>query len=203
MKKLLLTSAVIISAGAAQAAVTPYVSLKAGYMDNAAEAFIPGMPVDVSQKIYGFGGFVGSVAGGLGFEVDPLVTLRGELEYSYARTTLTVIGETLALNANSIMANGYADFGAASWAVKPYVGFGLGYSFGSASNLLGIGTDIDGEGGFAYAYMIGAAWYINSHFALDASVKRWVNNGGITVGGTTIDTKYTGTSYMVGARYSF
>ncbi|MCL1891725.1 MAG: porin family protein [Alphaproteobacteria bacterium] len=200
MKKLLLTSAIIMAAGAAQA-MTPYASIKMGYMDNSVQAHMPGVPVDGFVGYAGFDGFAGSVAGGLGFDVESFLTLRGELEYSYARTSLSFGGDKVNLNANAVMVNGYADIGDAAWVVKPYVGFGLGYSFGSISEP-GHPSE-SGDGGFAYSGMIGAAWHINSNFALDVSAKRWVNNGGIPNGGGSLDTKYIGTSYMLGARYSF
>jgi len=204
MKKIILTSAIIMAAGATHADVTPYVSLKSGYMANVIEVDTSSLGAPPGYKYIGIGdfdGFVGSVAGGIGGEIDPFVSLRGELEYSYARTSMIMMGEKMTLNANAFMVNGYVDLGEKSWAIKPYVGAGAGYGFGNASMM---GESIDGDGGFIYSGTIGATYAFNQKFALDASVKRWINNGSIKMPlGPSLDTQYVGTSFMLGARYSF
>ena len=200
MKKILLTSAIVLMTAGAANAVTPYTSVKLGYMYNAIEAFESGTLTDISKKFYGFDGFVGSVAGGIAWQAEPFLGLRGELEYSHAKTKLKLLDEKMTLDANSVMINGYTDLGDESWKIKPYVGFGAGYSFGS---VLIDDDSINGKGGFVYAGIIGITYAFDSSFTVDISAKSWVNNDKVSIDGDSLDTKYSGTSFMLGLRYSF
>lgn len=210
MKKLLLTSAIILAAGAAQASIAPYASIKAGFATGGFNQYY-NEPSYV-EGYGGFTGFTGAIAGGAAFAVDDLVTVRGELEYAYSKIAgnPNLNGWEVSLTGNTIMLNVYADFGATSWSVRPYVGLGAGFGFGNKLKEAWYGSTTwteDMDGGFAYAGMIGAAYYINSNFALDLGFKYAVVNadfkssGGWYYGedGTNIINR----TVTLGARYTF
>ncbi|MCL1892349.1 MAG: outer membrane beta-barrel protein [Alphaproteobacteria bacterium] len=204
MKKLFLTSAMILAVGAANAA-NPYASLKAGYANSSLKY---GYEDSFFDRHGNFDGFTLAAAGGLAFAVDPAVTLRGEVEYAY--TDVSAKPENwwgdpkLSVSGNTIMLNGYADFGYESWAVKPYVGFGAGFGFGNKFEIKysGSGHKNDMWDGFAYAGMVGASWQATNHLAVDLELKYKVLNG------ANYDWWYERTDFitrsvMLGARYAF
>ena len=141
------------------------------------------------------------------------LTLRAELEYAYTDTRGKDDddgGTKIRMRNSTLMLNGYADVGDASWMIKPYVGAGLGYGFAnhwtwdySPEWKLSLGS------GFAYAGMIGAAWYINPNIAIDLGFKYAVitnldDNGQYWSTGTNYKgTEAVNRTVTLGARYTF
>ncbi|MCL1892348.1 MAG: acyloxyacyl hydrolase [Alphaproteobacteria bacterium] len=174
MKKLLLTSAIVLAAGAANAAVAPYASIKAGYTNSDINFYYDDDKFE-SEGLANFSGFTGAIAGGAAWDANSLITVRGELEYAYTNTSVNSWMDDLdewkdVLTHNTIMLNAFADFGEKSWSVRPYVGLGAGFGFGNTFKIIRDGETWKKEdmgSGFAYAGMIGAAWHATDHLAID------------------------------------
>ena len=200
LKTLTLTSLAVLAAGAVNAAdPNPYVSLKTGYVDG---------NIELSKGSFGMfqrrlDGFTGAIAGGAAFEVRPFLTLRSDLEYAYSETSKdSMLLGKVNVQKHTVMINGYADLGEKTWAVKPYVGLGLGCGFGNAGP---VHDKQSLQPRFAYAGMLGAAYTINSHWALDLGAKYSVLDTSVKhMPGGGLDTlTLTDTSYLLGVRYSF
>ena len=201
MKKLLLTSAIIMVAGVANAAINPYVSLKGGYSDKSLTiGYDPslGLP-DATER--GLTGFTGAAAFGGAYAVHPVVTLRGELEYSYSQTEGTIGTLDWTFKQNTFSLNAYADFGDASWVVKPYVGLGAGFGTGNFGTKFGY---LNLDDAFAYSIMAGVAYAIDSNWAIDLGAKysSWLTSTPISDVGP-LDLTLSGWTFLLGARYSF
>lgn len=197
MKKIVLTSLLaIFTATAAGAAVNPYASLKLGYADNNG--------VDViyqDEKIGefdGIAGFTGSAAGGASFDVYEMVGMRAELEYTYLNAEQDRNTDPLGLVSHSFMINGYADFGDASWMVKPYVGLGAGYTFGQLSN----NSVNEHVAGISYAVSGGITYAVSSNVVMDLGVKYTMQDLAWSKH-TDLEYDTPVLSFLLGARYMF
>ncbi|HNY24970.1 MAG TPA: outer membrane beta-barrel protein [Alphaproteobacteria bacterium] len=197
MKKIVLTSLLaVFAAGAASAAVTPYASLKLGY-DSVAKADVEENGVKMAETP-DMSGYMGSIAGGASFDVSSTVGLRAELEYVYADTEEDSSADAMTLSYSTVMVNGYADFGDASWVVKPYVGLGVGYAFGT----VGSGSEDIDASGLAYGISAGVVYPIDSNFALDLGAKYTIHDL-TTDEDSDVTLNVPAWSYMLGARYMF
>ncbi|MCL1891724.1 MAG: outer membrane beta-barrel protein [Alphaproteobacteria bacterium] len=208
MKKLLLTSAIILAAGAAQAAVAPYVSLKGGIADGGMNFYYTNGDPD-NGYIDGYrnmSGFTGAFAGGIAYDVDTSMTLRAELEYTFSKTNGWNWGRFDMVN-HTILLNGYADFGSKEWAIRPYVGAGFGYGLGNRLKWTDwAGNDwVNVGGGIAYAGMFGAAWAATDYLAFDLGFKYAVIDGVNSQDwwGGESSADLINRTVTLGARYSF
>lgn len=198
MKKIALTSLlVILTATAASAAITPYASLKLGYA-NIDKIDVKAYDTKVGE-LSTLDGYTGAIAGGAKFDVSDMIGIRGELEYTYLDTEQKEGNDPIIkLSYSTVMANGYADFGDASWIVNPYIGLGIGYSFGEFS------TDEVKEHvkGMAYAVSGGITYAVSSNVVMDLGAKYtmqdlvWDEHKSLSW--------YTpALSFLLGARYMF
>ena len=191
MKNIVLTSLIAVFAATAASAATPYASLKLGY--NSIQK------TDVEYKgtkwmeTPEMKGQVGSIAGGIAYEVSPMTSMRGELEYTYSDNEEDAT-DPMTLSYNTIMVNGYADFGDATWVVKPYVGLGIGYTMGS--------TDDGDASGMAYGLSAGVGYAIDSNFTLDLGAKYMMHDM-TTDDDSDVTFNLPTWSFMLGARYAF
>jgi len=186
MKKLLMTSlAALMVAGAANAAdMKPYASLKVGYLNDTAE--------DADDALTGY---VGAIAGGAAFSINPQFDVRAELEFAYGQTKKD---EDVKLTSSNLMVNAYVDY-KASKEMKPYVGVGVGYAMPAMEVL---GTDMDLKGALIYGVAGGVAYQLNDQIAIDLGVK--YNMSKLTpdvAGAPSLD--LTSVSVLLGARYAF
>lgn len=105
---------VILTATAASAAITPYASLKLGYVDiDTIDVKSNGTTI---ADFDGMNGFTGAIAGGAKFDVSDMIGVRGELEYAYTDTEEnSYVTDPFKVSYSTAMANAYADFGDAAW----------------------------------------------------------------------------------------
>jgi opacity protein-like surface antigen len=197
MKKIVLTSLLgLFVAGAASAAMTPYASLKLGYANIDT--------VDVKYKDHKVAefsemdGYTGTIAGGAKFDISNMFNMRGELEYTYLDTEQDEGNNPMKLFYNTVMANAYADFGDASWVVNPYVGLGLGYTFGQLSDT----NYKEHVAGMSYAVSAGITYPVSTNVVLDLGAKytmqdlAWDEH-------TDLEYETPVLSFLFGARYMF
>lgn len=196
MKKIVLTSLMAMFAvSAASAAITPYTSLKLGYVDiDSIKAEYNGT---VMGETEGMNGYSGSIAFGAKFDVSEMISMRGELEYTYSDTEQDKV-DLIGLKNHAFMLNGYADFGKASWAIKPYVGLGVGYAIGQ----LGPSPTEEDVFGIIYGVSAGIAYDINSNFALDLGVKYTIQDLEWHADSDLVY-KCPALAFTLGARYMF
>lgn len=197
MKKIALTSLlVILTATAASAAITPYTSLKLGYVDiDTIDVKSNGTTI---ADFDGMNGFTGAIAAGANYDVANMVGIRGELEYTYLDTKQDKDNDPMKLSYHNFMVNGYADFGDASWMVRPYVGLGVGYTFGQLSTNA-LKQDISG---MAYAVSGGITYAVSSNIIMDLGAKYtmqdlvWDEHKSLAFDMPAL-------SFLLGARYMF
>lgn len=197
MKKIALTSLMAMFAvSAASAAVTPYASLKLGYVDiNTVDVKSNGTTF---ADFEGMTGYNGAIAGGLNFDVSDMIGIRGELEYTYLNAEQDEDNDPLEFSYHTFMVNGYADFGDVSWMVKPYVGLGIGYTFGQLSSN-SVEQDVSG---MAYAVSGGITYAVSSNVVMDLGAKYTVQD--LVWDEHKSLSYYTPTwSFLLGARYMF
>ncbi|MBN1325322.1 MAG: porin family protein [Alphaproteobacteria bacterium] len=192
MKKIVLTSLMAVFAvTAASAAMTPYASLKLGYNSiQKADVEYQGTKLMETPEM---AGYIGSIAGGIVYDVSPMTNMRGELEYTYSDNEEDATNP-MTLSYSTIMVNGYADFGDATWVVKPYVGLGIGYSMGS--------TDDGDASGMAYGLSAGVGYAIDSNFTLDLGAK-YIMHDMTSDDDSDVTFSLPTWSFMLGARYAF
>ena len=210
MKKLYLTSALsllyAVSANAMN--INQYVSGKFGYDIYYSNKYIkgPGAIFDIKEA----DGLSGLFATGASFNVDPFVSIRLEAEYSYSETKVKKIfdvnnndtypSEDL-LPLNKFLVNSYIDLGEKSFIVKPYVGFGAGYGYGSYKN----GNE-EKIKGFAWMGTVGATYSFNENISVDLGIryskmvaKNLKFNGPVAEGEINLNP----VSVSLGAKYKF
>jgi opacity protein-like surface antigen len=199
MKKIALTSlATILLATAANASVSPYASIKAGWSSTSMKFF------GDTETINNFGG---GVAAGASLSVSPIVSIRGEAEYSYLTGKKDVSGDSIKLSRSLILANVYADFGDSSWLVKPYVGISAGYAIPSIKGSDSNGSiDFKPDGAFTYGASIGASYAVDKNLSIDLGA-RYLMAGtkifDVSNGVGKVDMDINDLSVMIGARYAF
>jgi len=205
MKKILLTSlSTLLLVGAANATeIRPYGALRLGYANIKGEETEKGDP---TEKWDAIGGFTGAIAGGAAFELSPMVTARGELEYSFTSVKGKITSahsHDVKITDNTILLNGFADFGGTQWGgFNPYVGLHFGYVFGSFG-FDAPGYDSISANGLAYGASIGVAYAINSNIAVDLGFRYLMTNRSFDDDGYEGDFDTNQWSVMLGARYMF
>ncbi len=198
MKKIALTSLMAMFAvSAASAAVTPYASLKLGYA-NINKIDVKAYGTEIAE-ISRLDGYTGSIAGGASFDVSTMVGMRGELEYTYADTEEnSYVTDPFKVSYSTVMANAYADFGDEAWIVKPYVGLGVGYSFGELSQ----NSISENVVGMAYSVSTGITYAVSPNVVMDLGAKytmqdlAWDEH-------TQLEFDTPALSFLLGARYMF
>lgn len=205
MKKFLLPAGMVLITCVANAQTEYYASVKAGvgnttvYVDGNTK--LGDYLVQVSEENAGHGGFMYD-ASGLLWEISPALgidwspnkmyvtqspygwfhlRLEGELGYNNYRENgklkynYTVTDRTkIKFNQIFLLANGYADFRIDR--VVPYVGLGLGYSFGreeiTISNGIGEFNNSVNDNGMVYALHAGIGYKYSDIMTLDLGYRR-------------------------------
>lgn len=175
MKRTLLSSvlSVLVITSSSAIGINQYVSAKFGYDLSYSNKFIrlPSGNMDI-KKAYGLSGLFAS---GILFDVDPFVSIRLEAEYSYSNTKVKEIldvnnNDTLSskeeLPINKFLANAYIDLGDKSFIIKPYIGFGAGYGYGSYKD----GNE-EKIKGFAWMGTFGATYSFNKNISVDLGLR--------------------------------
>jgi len=212
MKKIMLTSlyTLLIASSASAMDIRPYASLKLGYASVSATDKAKGSP-DVEWDT--ISGFTGAIAGGAAFAVHDMVTVRGELEYSY--TKVEGLPKSNFLNDatftdHTILLNGFADFGGNNWfGFNPYVGLHLGYAFGTIDFNTGTPANPDfSVNGFVYGASTGVAYSITNNIAVDFGVRYLISSRSydeVWFTGDKMEGDFNTNqlSVLFGARYTF
>jgi opacity protein-like surface antigen len=134
---------------------------------------------------------------------------RTELEFGYQRSSVDKVSGASAsghMGALSLMGNVYYDF-PVDWAVKPFIGLGVGGARVNASGVTPVngGRVGDNDIGFAWQATAGVAYPINER--LDATLAyRYFDVPNLdfrTDAGASVDLNYSSHMVMAGLRYSF
>ncbi|MCL2331629.1 MAG: outer membrane beta-barrel protein [Proteobacteria bacterium] len=149
---------------------------------------------DVRFGLHSVNGFGGQVAYGFIRRLW-LFDARGELEMGYYNQRQDRGGRDTRLNPLTIMANVYADLGQASWALSPYLGFGIGYANVTEKTTSPGFSDSTNHNGFAWGAYAGFTFGIVSDLRGDLAFRF----GQIDLGGETLD-NFGGT---LGLQYRF
>jgi opacity protein-like surface antigen len=199
MKKIILASGIIFSAMtsiANAAEVSPYVSLKLGYVSiPETDIYYEGARV---AGIRDMTGYEGSIANGLSFPISDVVSMRAEIEYLHVKAEEDSSSEPLSIAYNTFMINDYVDINIKSWVVSPYIGVGVGYTIGTEE----VNNYDTGANGLTYGISMGVTYPMNSNLMFDLGAKYLNYNMAANAdSGLTFDvsTWY----YSLGARYKF
>ncbi len=145
----------------------------------------------------------------VGYDFNPI---RTEVEFGYAKNDCDEVdnGEQATdgdVTATTILVNAYYDFHNSSSFV-PYLGAGLGYAKIGYNNLNAADWDYPfdtDDSVFAYQFMAGVAYTINSNISVDLSY-RYVGTSDPSlddVDGSTVDFEYNAHVVSLGVKYTF
>lgn len=205
MKKILLTStAVAMATFASNAAVSPYVAARIGYM-NASLISSSDSNGDLMGDLSGrwFGDkFAFDLAGAVGvkYDMSKNFTLRGELEYDYADGFKNgETSKTIWQRSHTVLANAYLDFKTLS-AFTPYITAGLGVQFNHVNVPLGSEST---PTVFARQLGAGVTYNVTNRFAVDFGYRYLTSKYSYTRAAKDYKLGTDYSQFRLGASYAF